>query len=869
GHIAKGIPHDGKLNPKSNVPKENLGKVPGRFDRFTNTWFGLGKWAERLRHFTDDDYRIQDRWPGANVCLMTEQFPCIDCDFDFAGCEPILDEIEKLITDELAKIGLMPVVRCREGVARRAFGFRIREGETAPNTKHTKWQIADGRKGGIDFQGKNASSEGGAHYVINGVHTKGAPYYLRGPKERIDVHNLRADDFPTVSREWYDGLVVKLRQLLANHGMAVVRGKNDDEKPRRKSSAHVDRDGSTTYPLGDEQLVVPEEYESRLIEALQKMTGNNTLDYDEGWRLACAIVGAVGKPFDPSHTVYGAALDFFASHPDPGDQRKWGEDKLRDVSRIGRTSLGWRYVFRVAIELTKELTEAERFTLSTAEESDFTAVDISAAGGVVVTARKVAKRFVAEHGARIKFIAGQWHVWNGSRWKQDTTQTVIEMIRDYCERQRVAPTRVATIDGNAFHQDVAKQVSSHPAVSTDPDLMDPPQPLGPWVSQYVPHPGILNTPDGEIDLGTGKLMQHDPTHNCTKITKVGPKRGPMPLFDQFMDEVTSGDKKQQFYLQKWFGYTITTLTSEQQFPFLFGPGGTGKSTLLELVAELLGDYAVHLNQNALVAKRYEEHPTEIMRLKGARMAVGSEVQKNSAWNEARVKDWTGGARLTGRFMGENYVEFQPHFKIWAFGNHKPTMDADGRQGMGRRLRVVPFKNTSIGKNPNVHLKEALKEEGPQILQWIIDGCILWQDFGLNAPESVLAETAEYFDEQVDAVEHWIMRHYTDRTGLFEGRAAVPEQLVKFVHSAPNSEVPVDAKREFGPSDAWRLLRDKIGAIKLEARPRKADGSLWDRAYLWDGKPEEFETTRKDGALKRELEAQDHRLTAIRFEPFFR
>ena len=43
--------------------------------------------------------------------------------------------------------------------------------------------------------------------------------------------------------------------------------------------------------------------------------------------------------------------------------------------------------------------------------------------------------------------------------------------------------------------------------------------------------------------------------------------------------------------------------------------------------------------------------------------------------------------------------------------------------------------------------DKLKKEWPQILGWMIDGCLDWQDVGLSRPESMIEVTREYLADE--------------------------------------------------------------------------------------------------------------------------
>jgi len=145
------------------------------------------------------------------------------------------------------------------------------------------------------------------------------------------------------------------------------------------------------------------------------------------------------------------------------------------------------------------------------------------------------------------------------------------------------------------------------------------------------------------------------------------------------------------------------------------------------------------------------HPTELARLRGARLVTASETEKGHAWAEAKIKALTGGDRIAARFMRQDFFEFQPQFTLIISGNHKPTL-SNVDDAIRRRFNIIPFmRKPSI---PDLDLEMKLRAEWPMILRWMIDGCLDWQRNHLIRPEGVTAATAAYFADQ-DSLGQWL------------------------------------------------------------------------------------------------------------------
>jgi putative DNA primase/helicase len=157
--------------------------------------------------------------------------------------------------------------------------------------------------------------------------------------------------------------------------------------------------------------------------------------------------------------------------------------------------------------------------------------------------------------------------------------------------------------------------------------------------------------------------------------------------------------------------------------------------------------------STFTASNTEQHPADMAKLCGVRLAVAQETEKDRHWGEAKVKMLTGGDKIAARFMRQNFFDFTPQFKLFICGNHKPQLRGID-EAMRRRLLLVPFTVKIPVAERDKDLPDKLKAEWPAILRWMVDGCLEWQRIRLAPPKSVLDATDEYFSEQ-DTVGEWI------------------------------------------------------------------------------------------------------------------
>ena len=374
----------------------------------------------------------------------------------------------------------------------------------------------------------------------------------------------------------------------------------------------------------------------------------------------------------------------------------------------------------------------------------------------------LALRFSARHDGQLLFVPawGHWLRWDGCRWADDETLAVFDLCRLVC---REAAAELANL---ASGEPLARKVASATTTAAVERLARSDRCHARSSDDFDADPWLLNTPSGVVDLRTGETRPHQRNDLFTKVTKVSPG-GTCPRWLRFLLQITHGDKELVRFFQRFIGYTLTGITSEHAFVFLWGPGGNGKSVLLGTVAAMLGDYATTAMADVFTVTRSEHHPTHLATLRGARMVLVTETEEGRPWAEARIKSLTGGDRISARVMRGDPFEYLPAFKLWIAGNHRPVL-RNPDPAMRRRLKLVPL--TFVPPKPDMRLMEALRSEWPGILAWAIRGCIAWQKVGLNPPNVVQQASDEYFAEQ-DMIGNW----FTERCERTGGATTTPSR----------------------------------------------------------------------------------------------
>ena len=363
-----------------------------------------------------------------------------------------------------------------------------------------------------------------------------------------------------------------------------------------------------------------------------------------------------------------------------------------------------------------------------------------------------AKLFASLYGRDYHHVPGLgWYRWQGHRWQVDEDETVLWAAGDLAES-------LATTDHRGVY--AAKDLVRHRRRSLSTSGMNamlqqartaPGMVMN--ASQLDADPYRLCTPGGVVDLRTGFISPPDPLrHHHSRSTTLAPAAMPTPRWHRFLgDTFGTGEESQQVieFLHLLLGYSITGDVGAQIMPFLYGLGKNGKSVLLDVMIQLLGDYADAAPPGFLMAKAFEGHPTDLAELHGRRIIVCSELKPGDRFDEARVKLLTGGDRIKARRMRQDFFSFQPTHKLWLLGNHRPEVGTGGF-AFWRRIRLIPFERVVPEASKIDNLANVLvTEEGPGILAWLIEGArrYLGGDKDLAGPQRVQVATTAYAETE--------------------------------------------------------------------------------------------------------------------------
>ena len=369
-----------------------------------------------------------------------------------------------------------------------------------------------------------------------------------------------------------------------------------------------------------------------------------------------------------------------------------------------------------------------------------------------------AHRLARRHGANLRYCwpFSAWFVWTGVYWKRDDGSEIRKLAEETVES--ILTEEMPTIKDKDLRTSIAKwyarsqsrqvilamvELTKHqPGIPVAPDELDA-------------DPMLLGVRNGVIELRTGTFRKGRREDYITHQAAVCfDATAQCPNWLAFQEKI-SKDPDLIAYKQRVYGLMLTGLMVEVLF-ILHGEGGNGKTTELETIFELLGDYAWAADASILIAPHDRSGPTpEIVALKGKRLLSINETREGDSLNEQRVKALCSTEAKTGRGLHEKPIDFKPTYKDALKTNPKPKVRGTDH-GLWRRLHLVPYLVRIHEDEAEIRFRETkLQPERSGILNWQRAGLRDYLKNGerLKPPKVVCAATDEYRREQ-DVIGQW-------------------------------------------------------------------------------------------------------------------
>lgn len=337
-------------------------------------------------------------------------------------------------------------------------------------------------------------------------------------------------------------------------------------------------------------------------------------------------------------------------------------------------------------------------------------------------------------------------------------------------------------------------------------------------SEFETNPDLLNCRNGTINLQTGELLPHNPKDYVMHCSSVDyDTSADQAPWVNYINGAVGEDTAS--WLQMASGYGLTAHTREEVLFYLFGPARSGKGTFTEAMLSLLGTpLADVVSFHTLTAPREADTQNfNLAPLHSARFIAASESNAYERFNEAKVKQLTGGDKIQCSFKHKTAFSYRPRYKIWLSSNQPINADPDDDAVWGR-VRVIHFPNSHLD-HEDKHFKEQMRSEAVLrgALVWAVEGAKKWYALGgKGLPEP--QKNKDLKDEQraeLDHVSVWIEENCTTYPGLFTPSANLYTNYSEWCKA---NGVSVKQQKAFSQALKHKGFADKL--VKHDGKPKR-------------------------------------------------
>src|SRR3990167_8529552 len=253
------------------------------------------------------------------------------------------------------------------------------------------------------------------------------------------------------------------------------------------------------------------------------------------------------------------------------------------------------------------------------------------------------------HQMRYDHRRRRWLIWRGHRWVPDADGLVYRLASEHLRRWQRDAMEIPDREKRQRVAEFALRLQRRGGLENLVTIAQSRRPITTDGKDWDTNRDTLGVANGVVDLLTGCHRPGAPADLITMSTNCAyDPHAESPAWDRFLEAVLP-DADVRTFLQRFVGYALTGNTDEQVLAMLYGKGSNGKSTLLSVLADVLGDYATTIAFSALEMKR-SDIPSDIAGLQNLRFVMASEIKEGQRFNEARIKALTGGDVISARHL---------------------------------------------------------------------------------------------------------------------------------------------------------------------------------------------------------------------------
>lgn len=253
------------------------------------------------------------------------------------------------------------------------------------------------------------------------------------------------------------------------------------------------------------------------------------------------------------------------------------------------------------------------------------------------------------------------------------------------------------------------------------------------------------------DVENDAVLEKDPsTVTTTRMTNVeyNPNIVEHDQLDTFMFNLFGGqadDAEMMRFIYEVVGYCLVNNTFAQKFFILYGEGGNGKSSFLQLLTSLLTE--VNVSNIALIDISASQF--RLAEIVGKYANIGDDIENSAILNTANLKKIVTGDTIIVEPKHLKPYSYKPHAKLFFSCNDIPSI-YDTSTGMQDRLVIIPMTNrirNTVIATPHI-VREIIKSGGLTVLlNRALEGLRRLRSQGaFTEPPRVIALTKAYIED---------------------------------------------------------------------------------------------------------------------------
>lgn len=268
--------------------------------------------------------------------------------------------------------------------------------------------------------------------------------------------------------------------------------------------------------------------------------------------------------------------------------------------------------------------------------------------------------------------------------------------------------------------------------------------------------------NGYYDCKIGEFKENDRKQLATLSIRYDyeePDQESIDRFNNYLNGLELDENGETLeYLQRSFGYAATGRGTEKRFWWFRGITDTSKSTLIQLVAKCLDQYAATTMSSQWCQQRAQSmgHTEDIAKLRARRLVTADEFEKNAKFNESLLKKMTAGTgEISASRKGEKSIDFPITFALFFSSNYDCRLTEDDTAFINR-LNTITFKKQISAELKDKQFVTKFLSEGKNkmaVLKWVMEGAKKYCESGINKdPEHVKSSRKELLEGQVSIAE---------------------------------------------------------------------------------------------------------------------